>query len=102
MDLSVARWLETVAYQQQKEVINREINDNRPFGRSFAKPRMDAPQEYSRTDYSVFKKSKVELEETITAKQNHKRELQEYYGSDWKNHLNIPSRQLSESIKLTF
>lgn len=53
-------------------------------------------------DRSVFHHTKEQKGHLITAKANHKEELQRVYGSNWKKHLNTPDRSLEGSIKHSF
>jgi len=62
---------------------------------------MGAPALYANTDYSTFSKGNKERGDILTAKLHHKIELQRHYGTDWKNHLNIPSHSFP-TIKLSF
>lgn len=63
---------------------------------------MSAPALYANTDYSVFKQDAKERGKTLTARLRHKEELQRHYGSDWKNHLNIPSRSVGVISHISF
>ena len=63
---------------------------------------MGAPALYANTDYSIFEQSPKERGKTLTAKLHHREELQKYYGRDWKNHLNIPSRSVGVISHVSF
>lgn len=63
---------------------------------------MCAPALYAATDYSTFEQSPKERGKTLTAKLRHKEELQRYYGKDWKNHLNIPTRSVGVISHVSF
>lgn len=84
-DMTVVQFLESEEYAKKRAEINREINS------------------YPVTiDYSTFKKSKEEKEKTLTMKWANLDERQHWYGKDANKYLNVPSRQLSEPIKLRF
>ena len=53
-------------------------------------------------DRSVFHHTKEQRGALLTAKAQHKEELQRVYGKDWKRHLNTPDKTLASSIKNAF
>jgi hypothetical protein len=77
-------------------------NDKKGIIPAISEGHMSAPAIYINTDYSIFKQSPKEKGRVLTAKFHHKQELQKYYGSDWKNHLNIPSRSVGIISHISF
>jgi hypothetical protein len=88
-DISFKDWIESPGYGRAKEIISHEINDPKVY-------RKDP------IDYSVFKQSKKEKEKLATMKLQNKLERIAYYGKDANKYLNIPSRQLTGTLRFTF
>jgi len=83
--MTTRQWMESDDYIQLRGSLLNEIN-----------------AQGMKVDYSVFEKSKEEKEKTLNMKWANLEERQRHYGKDANKHLNIPSRQLSEPIHLTF
>lgn len=59
-------------------------------------------QGYQSIDRSVFANTQAEKDIKKAIKADHRKELKRHYGSSWKRHLNIPSKQLDAPVKMTF
>lgn len=70
-DLNVKRWMESGAYQQQKEIINGEVNSLKMVN-GFAAITLANPGRTMAIDYSVFKKGMSEKMKLYTLKKQHK------------------------------
>jgi hypothetical protein len=84
-EVSFKQLLEHPSYGQQKEKLRKEINWGDPKKQYFA-------------DRKEFKKSKEEKAKLATLKAQNVKERKAHYGEDYKDYLNIPSRQI-ETIK---
>jgi monoamine oxidase len=67
-----------------------------------AEGHMAAPCIMVSVDRKVFKQSSTERGEAYTAKNRHRKELQQAYGANWKKHLNVPEKKLSEPMRMQF
>jgi len=68
---------------------------------TYAPDAIFAPSLVSRANINVFQKSKEEKAILEGKKKSHKKELQKHYGEGWKKHLNIPSKSLPHSLRIT-
>lgn len=63
---------------------------------------MAAPRLTEQIDYSVFQQTPKERGAAYTAKAQHKKELRQAYGTNWKKHLNVPEKKLGEVLRMSF
>lgn len=75
---------------------------NDPLAPSIRNGYMIAPRLAININRDEFHQTPIERGAAYTAKVNHKKELRQAYGANWKRHLNVPEKKLSEPMRMQF
>lgn len=75
---------------------------NDPLAPSIRNGYMIAPALSMTINRDEFHQTPIERAAAITAKSNHRDDLRQAYGRDWKKHLNVPEKTLGKPMKMQF
>jgi hypothetical protein len=75
---------------------------NDPLAPSIRNGYMIVPALAITVNRDEFHQTPIERGAAFTAKVNHKKELRQAYGKNWKKHLNVPEKKLSGPMRMQF
>lgn len=70
------------------------------FSPTFIAQMQERPIE--KPDQTRFEIPKKDRDKLITAKINHRKELRDYYGNNWRRHLNVPAKSLGKPVRFSY